>query len=302
MRQVIFYYERYVEISCSCWTAPFLGLECANLFKGDIIIFLSDEGDNVLKGQLGDEIGLFSKEHVESITEDEVKSFIKSQKPSSKKKAELQDTMKRLKFEEEETSLELERLRKELDVLKQDAAERRKKVRLELSETMEILPASLYKIDPLDNFQYDLVKHMIQLEALIHSESQNREATTILSEHLNVFLTTFQQHSQMDSKLKAESEKVQTHARMILSGLMNEMANYDVSIVRKLIKDMEVLVNLIGDKQRVEEAVSSTPKKIKKKSTKEKTKTKSKKDKTKGEKSPRSKVKSSKKKKDKGKE
>lgn len=263
---------------------------------------MSDEGDNVLKGQLGDEIGLFSKEHVESITEDEVKSFIKSQKPSSKKKAELQDTMKRLKLEEEETSLELERLRKELDVLKQDAAERRKKVRLELSETMEILPASLYKIDPLDNFQYDLVKHMIQLEALIHSESQNREATTILSEHLNVFLTTFQQHSQMDSKLKAESEKVQTHARMILSGLMNEMANYDVSIVRKLIKDMEVLVNLIGDKQRVEEAVSSTPKKIKKKSTKEKTKTKSKKDKTKGEKSPRSKVKSSKKKKDKGKE
>lgn len=248
------------------------------------------------------------EENVEVISEEDVKSFLASQKSNSasaKKKAELQEQMKRLRLEEEETAREVEKLRKELDELEKEAAKSRKKIRLELSETMEILPATLYEIDPLDNFQYDLVKQMIQLEGLIDSESSNRDATTILIEHINVFLTTFQQHSQMDTKLKSESEKVQTHARMILSGLMNEMANYDATVVRKLISEMEILASLIGDKERIGNFINQPVKKVKREK-KDKTKSdKQKIKKPKGDRSPRVKDKTKvvkKKKKDKAKE
>lgn len=187
--------------------------------------------------------------------------------------------MRSLKETYENINQEIESYTKEIEELKARAAKSRKELRMNLSQSMEVLPAALYHIDAIECFRHDIMKIIIDLENLLEFENgESKETITILSEQINVFLTTLSIFQQNDTKFKNESEKVQTQARMFLSGLLNEMSSYDPTATKAMIKELETLYMVLGDKETIQKSIEksemSKPKE-KKKKKKDKSKAKS---------------------------
>lgn len=185
--------------------------------------------------------------------------------------------MRSLKEANEKVNEEIESLTKEIEDLKVRTAKARKELRMTLSQSMEVLPAALYHIDTIECFRNDIMKIIIDLENLLEFENgESKETITILSEQINVFLTTLSIFQQNDSKFKNESEKVQTQARMFLSGLLNEMSSYDPTNTKAMIKELETLYFVLGNKETIQKSIemSETPKPKKKKKKDKTTKSK----------------------------
>lgn len=218
------------------------------LHVGDILIVIETREDGWWRGQRGDAVGLFPVAYCEAVSEDEVKAFIaqNSKKPvaagaAGAGRAELEREMKELQAEEAALAAQVHKLKDEVASMKEDARKLRKKAREELHEIFDSLPAALYEIPTFLNIQHDLMRCLSLIERSLDSELDHKDLLAPAILECSSFVEEAPKAALAEPKLKAEVDKCVTKVLALQKFLLDEHANINVDLPRKVSTELEVL-------------------------------------------------------------
>lgn len=226
---------------------------------GDILIVLETREDGWWRGQSGETVGLFPVDYCEPVSEAEVKAFIaqNSKKASAQSaggsaggaptagRAELEREMKELQAEEATLAAQVTKLKEEVAAMKEDAHKLRKKTREELLETFDSLPAALYEIPTFTNIQYDLTRCMVLIERILESDIDHKELLSPAILACSAFVEEAPKQSLAEPKLKVEVDKCVSKLLVLQKFLLDEHANSNVELPRKVATKFETLAHQI---------------------------------------------------------
>lgn len=222
------------------------------LHVGDILIVLETQDDGWWRGQRGDAVGLFPVAYCEPVSEDEVKAFIAQ---NAKKtavanaggagRAELEREMKDLQTEEAALAAQVQKLKDEVNAMKEDARKLRKKAREELHEIFDSLPAALYEIPTFQNIQHDLMRCMTLIERTLDTELDHKDLLSPAILECSSFVEEAPKAAAAEPKLKAEVDRCVTKVLALQKFLLDEHANINVDLPRKVASELETLATQI---------------------------------------------------------
>lgn len=227
------------------------------LHVGDILVVLETNSDGWWRGQSGDVVGLFPVAYTEPVGEEEVKAFIKKLHGGGKKaaatpvvgagsRAELEREMKDLQAEEALLSAQAKQLKDEVAGLKQEALKLRKKTREELLETFDTLPAAMYQIPLFSNTEHDVVRCVILIALTLDIDSDHKELLPVAITQLSNFVGECTQLVTAEPKLKTEVDKIVSKVLALQKFLLDEHANTNVDLPRKVAAHLELLASQIN--------------------------------------------------------
>lgn len=221
------------------------------LHVGDILIVLETRADGWWRGQSGDEVGLFPVAYCESITEEEVKQFIAASAAKAPKKplsaaaqaerVQLEKEMAALKDEQQELAAQVTKLKEEVALMKDEAKKRRKQAREELLEAFDTLPPALYSIATLNHLQFDLVRSTSLIGRILDSVEEQKEILPDAIQSLNSFVQEAPKLIASEPKLKPEIDKVISKVLAMQKFLLDDMANINTDLTRKISEHMDTL-------------------------------------------------------------
>lgn len=218
------------------------------LHVGDILIVIETREDGWWRGQRGDAVGLFPVAYCEPVSEDEVKAFIaqNAKKPApagavGAGRAELEREMKELQAEEAALAAQVHKLKDEVASMKEDARKLRKKAREELHEIFDSLPAALYEIPTFLNIQHDLMRCLSLVERSLDSELDHKDLLAPAILECSSFVEEAPKAALAEPKLKAEVDKCVTKVLALQKFLLDEHANINVDLPRKVSTELETL-------------------------------------------------------------
>lgn len=238
------------------------------LHVGDILIVLETRADGWWRGQSGSEVGLFPVAYCEAVSEEEVKAFIAQSESRQKKaapgaggpsRAELEKEMKDLVAEEAELAAKAHQLKEEVAAMKEEARKLRKKTREELLEIFDALPACLYHIPTFSNIQHDLVRCAIQVGRILDIELEHKDVLPDVIQECSTFVEEGPKAVAADPKLKAELDKTVSKVLAIQKYLLDDHANVNIDLSRKVIDDLDTLAAQINAFTRGEISTTPTP-------------------------------------------
>jgi len=130
--------------------------------------------------------------------------------------------------------------------LKQEALKLRKKTREELLETFDTLPAAIYHIPLFSNTEHDVVRCVILIAMTLDTDSEHKELLPDAITHLSNFVAECTQISTAEPKLKSEVDKIVSKVLALQKFLLDEHANTNVDLPRKVVDHLELLASQIN--------------------------------------------------------
>jgi hypothetical protein len=193
--------------------------------------------------------------YCEAVSEEEVKAFIAQTESRQKKtaaaapgasRAELEKEMAELKAEEAALAALAQKLKDEVTLMKDEARKLRKKTREELLEIFDALPACLYHIPTFQSIQHDLVRCAVQVGRILDIEIDHKEILPDVIQECSTFVDEGGKAVAADPKIKVELDKVVSKVLAIQKYLLDDHANGNVDLSRKVIDDLDMLSQQIN--------------------------------------------------------